>query len=47
MDKIHDDHLWWWVILMAHRLFEFAAAVVATAGLIGWPRTIVDRIQFT
>lgn len=32
---------------MAHRLFEFAAAVVATARLIGWPRTIVDRVQFT
>lgn len=31
---------------MAHRLFEFAA-VVATAGLIGWPWTIVDRVQFT
>jgi len=42
---------WYGVMfLMAHRLFEFAAtaaAVVATAGLIGWPRTIVDRVQFT
>lgn len=51
---INNDGLWGWYgvycFLMAHRLFEFAAtaaAVVATAGLIGWPRTIVDRIQFT
>jgi hypothetical protein len=50
----NNDGLWGWYgvycFLMAHRLFEFAAtaaAVVATAGLIGWPRTIVDRIQFT